>query len=45
MGRDVAFPGFVDGEEIYDLLCPASPVRDPVDLIQNANTCIRGARE
>ena len=44
MGRGVAFPGFVEVYEICDLLCPASPLPDQVDLVRNAGACSCGAR-
>ena len=41
--HDVAFPLYVEVDEIYNLACPASPINYQYDPVQTTKTCILGA--
>jgi UDP-glucuronate decarboxylase len=41
--HDVTVPLFVEGEEIYNLACPASPVHYQFDPVQTVKTNVHGA--
>lgn len=41
--HDVTFPLYVEGEEIYNLACPASPVHYQFDPVQTTKTSVHGA--
>lgn len=43
MRHDVTFTLFVEVDEIYNLACPASPVRYQHDPVQTTKTSVRGA--
>ena len=43
MRHDVTFPLFVEVDEIYNLACPASPVRYQHDPVQTTKTSVHGA--
>jgi len=43
MRHDVTVPLFVEGEEIYNLACPASPVHYQFDPVQTVKTNVHGA--
>ncbi|MEW6705274.1 MAG: UDP-glucuronic acid decarboxylase family protein [Pseudomonadota bacterium] len=43
MRHDVTLPLFVEGEEIYNLACPASPVHYQFDPVQTVKTNVHGA--
>jgi UDP-glucuronate decarboxylase len=43
MRHDVAFPLYVEVDEIYNLACPASPVHYQHDPVQTAKTSVLGA--
>ncbi len=41
--HDVTFPLFLEVDEIYNLACPASPVKYQVDPVQTTKTSVHGA--
>lgn len=41
--HDVTFPMFLEGDEIYNLACPASPIHYQLDPVQTIKTSIHGA--
>jgi len=41
--HDVTFPLYVEGDEIYNLACPASPIHYQYDPVQTTKTCVVGA--
>jgi Nucleoside-diphosphate-sugar epimerases len=41
--HDVTFPLYVEVDEIYNLACPASPIRYQVDPVQTTKTSVIGA--
>jgi len=41
--HDVTFPLYVEGDEIYNLACPASPIHYQHDPVQTTKTCVMGA--
>ncbi|MDX1485870.1 MAG: UDP-glucuronic acid decarboxylase family protein [Alphaproteobacteria bacterium] len=41
--HDVTFPLYVEGDEIYNLACPASPVQYRLDPVQTTKTSVHGA--
>jgi len=41
--HDITFPLFIEGDEIYNLACPASPVHYQWDPVQTTKTSIHGA--
>jgi UDP-glucuronate decarboxylase len=41
--HDVTFPLYVEGQEIYNLACPASPVHYQFDPVQTVKTNVHGA--
>ncbi len=43
MRHDVTFPLFLEVDEIYNLACPASPVKYQVDPVQTTKTSVHGA--
>src|SRR3954449_10582346 len=43
MRHDITFPLFVEGDEIYNLACPASPVHYQHDPVQTTKTSVHGA--
>ncbi|HQF37059.1 MAG TPA: SDR family oxidoreductase [Candidatus Dojkabacteria bacterium] len=43
MRHDITFPLYVEGDEIYNLACPASPVHYQRDPVQTTKTSIHGA--
>jgi UDP-glucuronate decarboxylase len=43
MRHDVTFPLYVEVDEIYNLACPASPVRYQHDPVQTTKTSVHGA--
>ena len=43
MRHDVTFPLYVEGDEIYNLACPASPVHYQFDPVQTTKTSVHGA--
>lgn len=43
MRHDVTFPLYVEGDEIYNLACPASPVHYQYDPVQTTKTSVHGA--
>ena len=43
MRHDVAFPLYVEVDEIYNLACPASPVHYQHDPVQTTKTSVLGA--
>ncbi|MBX7483664.1 UDP-glucuronic acid decarboxylase family protein [Qipengyuania qiaonensis] len=43
MRHDITFPLFVEVDEIYNLACPASPVRYQFDPVQTTKTSVVGA--
>lgn len=43
MRHDVAFPLYVEVEEIYNLACPASPIHYQHDPVQTTKTSVHGA--
>ena len=43
MRHDVAFPLYVEVDEIYNLACPASPVHYQHDPVQTTKTSVHGA--
>jgi len=43
MRHDVTFPLYVEVDEIYNLACPASPVKYQFDPVQTTKTSVHGA--
>ena len=43
MRHDVIFPFFVEVDPIYNVACPASPVRYQFDPVQTTKTSVHGA--
>ena len=43
MRHDITFPLYLEGEEIYNLACPASPVHYQFDPVQTTKTSVHGA--
>ena len=43
MRHDVTFPLYVEVDEIYNLACPASPIRYQWDPVQTTKTSVHGA--
>ncbi len=43
MRHDVCFPLYVEVDEIYNLACPASPIRYQTDPVQTTKTSVHGA--
>jgi len=43
MRHDVTFPLYVEGDEIYNLACPASPINYQFDPVQTVKTNVHGA--
>jgi len=43
MRHDVAFPLYVEMDEIYNLACPASPIHYQFDPVQTTKTSVHGA--
>lgn len=43
MRHDVTFPLYVEVDQIYNLACPASPIRYQFDPVQTAKTNVMGA--
>lgn len=43
MRHDITFPLYVEGDEIYNLACPASPVHYQKDPVQTTKTSVHGA--
>ena len=43
MRQDVTVPFYVEGDEIYNLACPASPVHYQFDPVQTTKTSVHGA--
>ena len=43
MRHDVTFPLYVEVDEIYNLACPASPVKYQIDPVQTTKTNVHGA--
>ena len=43
MRQDVTVPFYVEGDEIYNLACPASPVHYQFDPVQTTRTSVHGA--
>ena len=41
--HDVTFPLYVEGDEIYNLACPASPLHYQFDPVQTVKTSVHGA--
>lgn len=41
--HDITFPLYVEVDEIYNLVCPASPVYYSVDPLQTTKTSVMGA--
>ena len=41
--HDVTFPLYIEGQEIYNLACPASPVHYQFDPVQTTKTSVHGA--
>ncbi len=41
--HDVTFPLYVEGDEIYNLACPASPIHYQFDPVQTVKTSVHGA--
>lgn len=41
--HDICFPLYVEGDEIYNLACPASPVHYQFDPVQTVKTSVHGA--
>lgn len=42
MRHDVTAPLYVEVDEIYNLACPASPIRYQHDPVQTTKTCVQG---
>lgn len=43
MRHDIAFPLYVEVDEIYNLACPASPIHYQFDPVQTTKTSVHGA--
>lgn len=43
MRHDITHPLYVEGDEIYNLACPASPIHYQRDPVQTTKTCVHGA--
>lgn len=43
MRHDITFPLYVEGDEIYNLACPASPIHYQFDPVQTTKTSVHGA--
>jgi UDP-glucuronate decarboxylase len=41
--HDICFPLYIEGDEIYNLACPASPVHYQFDPVQTIKTAVHGA--
>ena len=41
--HDVTFPLYVEGDEIFNLACPASPIHYQFDPVQTTKTSVHGA--
>jgi len=41
--HDITFPLYIEGDEIYNLACPASPVHYQWDPVQTTKTSVHGA--
>jgi UDP-glucuronate decarboxylase len=41
--HDVTFPLYVEGDQIYNLACPASPIHYQYDPVQTTKTSVHGA--
>jgi UDP-glucuronate decarboxylase len=41
--HDIAFPLYVEVDEIYNLACPASPIHYQFDPVQTTKTCVHGS--
>ena len=41
--HDITFPLYVEGDEIYNLACPASPIHYQFDPVQTIKTAVHGA--
>jgi UDP-glucuronate decarboxylase len=41
--HDITFPLYVEVDEIYNLACPASPLRYQIDPVQTTKTSVHGA--
>jgi UDP-glucuronate decarboxylase len=41
--HDITFPLYVEGDEIYNLACPASPIHYQLDPVQTVKTSVHGA--
>ena len=41
--HDITFPLYLEGDEIYNLACPASPIHYQCDPVQTTKTCVHGA--
>ena len=41
--HDITFPLYLEGEEIYNLACPASPIHYQFDPVQTTKTSVHGA--
>jgi UDP-glucuronate decarboxylase len=41
--HDICFPLYIEGDEIYNLACPASPVHYQFDPVQTTKTSVHGA--
>ncbi len=43
MRHDITFPLYVEGDRIYNLACPASPIHYQFDPVQTTKTSVHGA--
>ena len=43
MRHDVTFPLYLEGDQIYNLACPASPIHYQFDPVQTTKTSVHGA--
>ena len=43
MRHDITLPVHVEGDQIYNLACPASPIHYQKDPVQTTKTCVNGA--
>jgi len=41
--HDIAFPLYVEVDEIYNFACPASPIHYQFDPVQTTKTCVHGS--
>ena len=41
--HDICFPLYIEGDEIYNLACPASPIHYQFDPVQTTKTSVHGA--